>query len=420
MGVLNKCGGCQMKQLIQKYFALPIFSLFVLLFFGEITVRYIGSEDIDGNFVIGSVTIRPYSLPVRTVQKNIDQFLSNKEESQVEYDPLLGWTNAPGCVSKDGLYIHNAQGIRVPESKREYSYEHSKDTFRIVFIGDSFTHGNEVVFEKSWPYLIEKKLNRAGLVAQIINLGVGGYGMDQAYLRWKTLGKKFQADLVVFGLQMENVRRNVNIIRPVYFPAANLAFSKPRFILTDDSLELINVPPIAPNEIPNLLANFEKWPLSSHEYFYKRDDYKPRWYLKSKFIALIRELLFPDRSLNLRPPLGIRSGIYPLVEEPAKVTLKIIDVLQKETAKDSSDLLLVHLPHIWGLGYYRKYGTVPYLDLLDEINRNFKMVDTKEAFMSRSKKYKNDDFYLSFHYSELGNEIVADTLAKFIIQNYIK
>ena len=53
----------------------------------------------------------------------------------------------------------------------------------------------------------EMCIRDSGKATEIINLGVSGYGMDQAFLRWQKLGKKFKPDLVIFGLQMENVRR---------------------------------------------------------------------------------------------------------------------------------------------------------------------------------------------------------------------
>ena len=252
---------------------------------GELVVRGLGEYDADGNFKIGKNTLRPYTLPVTTSQQKIDQLLKNYEKARVLYDPLLGWTSAASMVSEDSLYYYNSLGVRVPALDKDYPFSISKDTFRIVLIGNSFTHSDEVPYEKSWPFFLEETLNRANFKVQAINLGVSGYGMDQAYLRWKTFGKKFSPDLVIFGLQMENVRRNVNLIRPVYHPSTDMVLSKPRFILENDSLHLINIPPVKPEKIPNILADFEQWHLSKHEYFYNADDYKEHWYLKIKFIA---------------------------------------------------------------------------------------------------------------------------------------
>ncbi len=404
-----------MKKRIFRNIFLFFFLLLVLLIVGETTIRIIGEYDFDGNFHFGKRTLRPYRLPLNTAQKNINQYLKEKNSARVVYDSLLGWTNASNHRSADGMYVYNSLGIRVPSSKIEFNYPKPTDTLRILLLGDSFTHGEEVGYENTWAAKLEVNLNKSGMPTQVINLGVGGYGMDQAFLRWKKLGKLFNPDVVIFGLQMENVRRNVNLMRSVYTPTANIVFSKPRYILDGDDLEIINMPTVPPEQVPGVLADFEKWELSSYEYFYNSADYQPSLFLKSKFISFIRESIDPDKSLILRHPYGTRSGVYPLNEEPANITLEILESLKKDVNKNGADLLLVHLPHIWGLGYYRKYGTLPYLELLEKINADFELLDTKESFENNFEKYKNDDFYLWFHYSPLGNEIVADAIADYIL-----
>ena len=42
--------------------------------------------------------------------------------------------------------------------------------------------------------------------------GVGAYGMDQAYLRWKKHGAKFHPHIVIFGFVAGNVQDNVNMV----------------------------------------------------------------------------------------------------------------------------------------------------------------------------------------------------------------
>jgi len=49
-------------------------------------------------------------------------------------------------------------------------------------VGDSFTFGQEVTYEESWGYLLEKAL---GSEFQVLNFGVAMYGVDQAYLRYE-------------------------------------------------------------------------------------------------------------------------------------------------------------------------------------------------------------------------------------------
>ena len=89
--------------------------------------------------------------------------------------------------------------------------------------------------------------------------------MDQAFLRWRTLGVAYAPAVVVFGLQIENVKRNVNLLRPLYNRFTDLPFAKPRFVAREGQLELINVPALPPDRLAGTVANMASWPLASAE-----------------------------------------------------------------------------------------------------------------------------------------------------------
>ena len=71
--------------------------------------------------------------------------------------------------------------------------------------------------------------------------------------------------LVVFGLQFENVQRNTNLVRAIYNPRTGLSFAKPRFVLDDKRLRMVNHPCVSPQELPDILRNFEQWQWSEDE-----------------------------------------------------------------------------------------------------------------------------------------------------------
>ena len=48
------------------------------------------------------------------------------------------------------LYFSSSYGSRVPKS--EYENKINSKKVDIITIGDSFTHGDEVYCEDSWPY----------------------------------------------------------------------------------------------------------------------------------------------------------------------------------------------------------------------------------------------------------------------------
>lgn len=83
--------------------------------------------------------------------------------------------------------------------------------------------------------------------------------MGQAFLRWQMQGKDYSPDIVIFVFQPENLDRNVNVFRPLY-TQGGVIFSKPRFILDDDGLALINSPAMPPEEIMDAFESFDSIP----------------------------------------------------------------------------------------------------------------------------------------------------------------
>jgi hypothetical protein len=117
-----------------------------------------------------------------------------------ERDKYIGWKGKP---NKEGYYIKrrivqyvkiNSHGFR----DKERTYEKGKDVFRIVVLGDSFTEALQVPLEKTFPYILEKRLNLGvGKRFDVINLGIDGIGTAQEYLTLKYYGLKYHPDFVI-------------------------------------------------------------------------------------------------------------------------------------------------------------------------------------------------------------------------------
>ena len=149
------------------------------------------------------------------------------------HDPLLGWALAPGARTRqsnreyDVAVRINAQGFR---ADREYPHAPASGVTRVVTVGDSFTFGQGVEIQEAWPSILERRLEKA----EVINLGVPGYGVDQQLLMLESRGLRFQPDIVVLGLHTPDIFRNTN--------ASHGQYAKPLFRLGEDGLELTNVP----------------------------------------------------------------------------------------------------------------------------------------------------------------------------------
>ncbi|HEX7181543.1 MAG TPA: GDSL-type esterase/lipase family protein [Thermoanaerobaculia bacterium] len=150
------------------------------------------------------------------------------------YDSLLGWSLTPGAgirhrTSEFDVSVRiNRQGFR---ADREYSEKASPGILRIVGLGDSFAFGQGVEVEESYLAILERRLRNA----EVINLGVPGYGVDQQLLILESRGLRYHPDLVLLGLHTPDVFRSVK--------RGHGAYAKPRFLLgRGGALELTNVP----------------------------------------------------------------------------------------------------------------------------------------------------------------------------------
>ncbi len=151
------------------------------------------------------------------------------------FDARLGWAYRRSSRSPDGSTSIQSRGWRGP---REYARSCPEGTLRVATFGDSFTFCEEVSDGDTWQVQLEALRPDW----EVLNLGVGGYGTDQALLRARGELAELDADVLVVGLLLENIGRNVNRYRPLWYPNADSAAAKPRFVLTEEGLVLVPQP----------------------------------------------------------------------------------------------------------------------------------------------------------------------------------
>jgi hypothetical protein len=149
------------------------------------------------------------------------------------HDAHLGWSNSPGA---EGVFDHprfrinvkiNSKGLR----DREYAYERTPGTPRVLVIGDSFVWGYGVEQQETFPKVLEAR--RPGV--EVINAGVAGYGTDQELLWLRSEGVRYRPDLVILVMcGNDDDENNKGLVYNVYH--------KPRFTLAGGDLVLTGVP----------------------------------------------------------------------------------------------------------------------------------------------------------------------------------
>ena len=369
-----------------------IFSLTIgLILFAAIE----GASYLTGKFIFPtSMIFQPSFFPVEKAD------LEALYDEYLEYrDPVLGWPS-----KKDEKRNRDKSGSR---SNPHFSYIAGIDNCISIY-GDSYTWSSGVKQKYAWSNVLSEFLN-----CRVGNFGVGGYGSDQAYLRYLKNADD-HAPIVFLNHLSENIMRNVTQFRTLtngYDSEIKPVDFKPRFILDDSaSLQLIDLPTFDRKDFPDLLANPEKY--LTHEYFLPGGD-----------TGLVR-LSFPF-SWSLASAMGhfhIRAWLedkpwftdFYEPDHPAhglEITTKIL-LLFRKTALDRGQIpIITVIPTGLDLIYYNKYGLWPYQNLLDQLTENG--IDVLNFGDGIIERLGGNDPYLLFgkrdeHYNEQGYRYIAE------------
>ncbi len=379
--------------------AYVVFSLLFAFVAGEIFVRVLGRYDGDGTFYFRDKPVPPYALPVSNARNLIDEYERDKT-GYMAWDADLGWTNRPSSCTRDNKYCANSDGLR---SDHEYTKKIPPGVLRISLFGDSFIHGHDVDLAGSLAPQLEKALAARGINAQALNFGVGGFGIDQAYLRYSRDGAKFDTDIIVEGLQLENVARHLMVFRLIAYPQSKIPFSKPRFHFEGPSLMAANKPTVAPEKIADTLAHFDRSPLRKYESFYT-DKYKPYWWRKSRMLSVIAESRHKsDETVDAMRPEG----------EGIQLTLAILDRFKNDVTVTGKPFILVYLPLKDNLAAQLRGEKDPWEGYVNMFRKDFVIVDPTPRLLEVARK-KGVEAVAPGHYSAEGNRAVAEALAEAI------
>ncbi len=348
--------------------------------------------------------VGPYSPFVTTLQDTLDAYRA-APSSYLMHDADLGWSPRPGSWSLNGLYRANSRGLR---SDTEYEDDPPPGALRVAVFGDSFTHGDDVPLQESWPSRLEALLARSGSPVEVLNFGVGGYGMDQALLRWRRDGRRFHPHIVVLGFQPENVLRNLNMFRRFYDRSFGLPLFKPRFVLREGRLDLINSPTVSVEDVPDTVARFDRSPLAAHERFFDAAD-RSMFRSPSKFLHLVHSSVTRLQAVDYD-----YVSFYFIEGEGAQLALAIVRAFEAEVSSRHARFLVVHLPRRSDLDRYAAGAPFVHADLLVRLEREVEVIRTEMAFDSGSLDRLFVNGRIGGHYSAAGHEVVARLLASRI------
>jgi hypothetical protein len=323
------------------------------------------------------------------------------------YSARLGWTIKPNGRNQN--YRSNGQGLR---GREDYSRAPPPGRIRIASFGDSFTHGTEVAFEDTWQQIMQAGDPRL----EVLNFGVGAYGLDQSFLRYIDDGAAFSPRIVLIGFLSENINRNVSVFRPFYFPNTSAPFTKPRFLLDGDGLRLAENPYQAPQAYQALLdaPDIEIPRLGRHDYFY-RSRYQPH---RGAALPSVRLFYTAAQTFFHHGPyrtLG-PGRVYDVESEAFAVTTRLFDRFYEQARSAGSTPIIVLFPHRRDLAQFLDQGNKRYGPLIEHFtNKGYRYVDVLDGIAQRASAGDVDGLFEGGgHFSRTGNETVAAQLVAYL------
>ena len=362
-----------------------------------------------------------------------------------------GWTLVPDKVSLQSTLDYtvveriNSKGLR----DIEHTYIPDKGRYRIVVLGDSFMEGYQVDLEKSFPRLLEKKLK--DINADVVNMGVGGYGTTQELLTLKEEGLKYKPKLVIMAFFPSNdiVNNSEKLTRLLWVGSqSNIKiFGRPFAKKNNDNKIIITKPDY---------TRALKWTKEKRNKL--RRDSEERTFLQRTVLYLFIELFVKQiQESNVRIPKydpnilygpfladfnankngrSITKQEYRKIQDEAwNITKEMILQTRDLAKRNGAKFLLLVIPVKLQIDadfqnmIKRKF---PYLKFeLNKINKkisNFakkndiKYLDLLNTFKEKEKE-KEKKLYFKFidhvHWNENGHKVAANKVADYVYKNFI-
>jgi len=268
------------------------------------------------------------------------------EREHTRYDPDLGWVNLPRLFLPDmygpGVYLRtNSQSFR---NGVDFPIAEQKGKARVICSGDSFTLGYGVDNDHTWCQLLARLDPRL----ETVNMGQGGYGIDQAFLWYRRDGARLDHRFHLFTFITEDFHRMES--------DSFIGYGKPLLRLKKGVLVTTNVP------VPRRHA-LAAW-LAGHGGHLQN--------LAS--VRLLRAVVSKLRQRPLSAPGEEERRWQP-------VAAKIVEELQALNQSRGSRLVLAYLPmredySSCGADTWRRFMSaqarahgLPFLDLVESLRR---------------------------------------------------
>ena len=316
-------------------------------------------------------------------------------------DPVLGWPFLAPDAERDRW------GARVSPAFPDRN-THSP---LVSVYGDSFTWSSEVDHTAAWPEVLSRLID-----ARVDNFGVGGYGSDQALLRYETNCNE-RSQIVFLVHLTENILRNVNQYRDLLYHGSGIQF-KPRFLVgSDDALELIPQPEIPAGQFNSFARTPERF--LRHEAFAPG---QPEGPIRASFpftATVARSFTHFHVVAKLRGEPW-HASFYAADHHAGglAVTAGIMERFHRTAQERGQHPIVAVLPTGRDLEYCKRTGSWVYDSLVTELrSRGIPVLDFGPKLYDKMGPQRLEEFFggLSAHPNEAGYKLVAEVVYEYLM-----
>ena len=323
-------------------------------------------------------------------------------EGRERIDPDLGWRYEPGWA--EGPDTISLDGLR---SGRAYDLVPPAAETRVAAFGDSFVYCVEVANPECWTARVED-----GWKAEVLNYGVGGYGTDQAWLRYRKEGTRFSPEIVLIGFAPVNLRRAANRYRRFISPRDGPWF-KPRFLVEGEELVLLPSPVADPDDARALIEDPTAITLVGEaDVWYEPTIYEHPLYRVSAAYRLVTQAWILAKRRNLGPERLYEDEHFRTETESFAVQLRVLEAFAASVREDGARPVVLLLPDRHAVEQALRGEEPSYQPLVDALSeRGVPMIDLVEALSTHTGPV-DELFMPGGHYSPPANRLVAGFLAE--------
>jgi hypothetical protein len=244
---------------------------------------------------------------------------------------------------------------------------------------------------------------------EVMNYGVGGYGTDQAFLRYLREGSVPHADLVIIGFAPVNLGRIVNRYRG-FISSGEGPWMKPRFVIDaeTDELRLVPTPLRSYDDARRMMESREALlAVGEGDWWYESAVYTGTLYRWSAAVRLATGVWIRVKRRVLDPDRLFDGGVFNTASEAFALQRRLGVEFADSVRSDGATPILLMYPSRDDVVAARGGADPSYRPLAEAWrSAGLEVADPLAAFRDHAGSV-DELFAPAGHYSATGNALVA-------------